>query len=124
MSHDYSSFTHAMNSSTYCLLLAKRLGTTDNQQLLHVGRGALLHDIGMQSIPRRILDKPRKLTDKERHTVQQHTTRGLVELARHGDLTAGQLMMVYSHHEHCDGRGYPCGLVRWEFHEYAGFARG
>ncbi len=119
MSHDYSSFTHAMNSSTYCLLLAKRLGITDNQQLLHVGQGALLHDIGMQFIPRRILDKPRKLTDKERHTVQQHTTRGLVELARRGDLTAGQLMMVYSHHERCDGRGYPCGLVRSEIHEYA-----
>lgn len=119
MSHDYSTFTHAMNCSTYCLLLAKRLGITNEEELLHIGQGALLHDIGMQFIPRRILDKPRKLTDKERQAVQQHTTRGLVELARRDDLTAGQLMMVYGHHERCDGRGYPCGLVRSEIHEYA-----
>ena len=28
-------------------------------------------------------------------------------------------MIVYSHHERCDGRGYPVGLVRTEIHEYA-----
>ena len=28
-------------------------------------------------------------------------------------------MIVYSHHERCDGRGYPVGLVRSEIHEYA-----
>ena len=51
MSHDYSSFTHAMNVSTYCLLLAKGLGISDEQELLRIGQGALLHDIGMQYRP-------------------------------------------------------------------------
>jgi HD-GYP domain-containing protein (c-di-GMP phosphodiesterase class II) len=119
MSHDYSSFTHAMNTSTYCLLLARRLGISDQEELLRIGQGALLHDIGMQFIPRRILDKPRKLTDKERQVVQQHAIRGFVELCHRSDLTSGQLMMVYGHHERCDGRGYPVGLVRSEIHQYA-----
>jgi HD-GYP domain-containing protein (c-di-GMP phosphodiesterase class II) len=119
MSHDYSTFTHAMNTTTYGLLLAQRLGISDQGELLRIGQGALLHDIGMQFIPRRILDKPRKLTDRERQTVQEHTTRGFVELCHRDDLTVGQLMMVYSHHERCDGRGYPVGLVRAEIHEHA-----
>jgi HD-GYP domain-containing protein (c-di-GMP phosphodiesterase class II) len=119
MSHDYSSFTHAMNVSTYCLLLAKGLGISDDQELLRIGQGALLHDIGMQYVPRRILDKRGKLTDKERQVVQQHPTRGFLELRHSEDLTAGQLMMVYSHHERCDGRGYPAALVRSDIHEYA-----
>ena len=84
MSHDYSSFTHAMNVSTYCLLLAKGLGISDEQDLLRIGQGALLHDIGMQYVPRRILDKRGKLTDKERQVVQQHPTRGFLEL-RHSE---------------------------------------
>jgi HD-GYP domain-containing protein (c-di-GMP phosphodiesterase class II) len=119
MMHDYSGFTHAMNVSTYCLLLARQLGISDERELLRIGQGALLHDIGMQYVPRRILDKSRKLTEKERQVLQQHTTRGFVELSRRDDLTAGQLMMVYGHHERCDGRGYPAGLVRAEIHEYA-----
>lgn len=119
MMHDYSGFTHAMNVSTYCLLLARRMGISNEQELLRIGQGALLHDIGMQYVPRRILDKTRKLTDKERQVLQQHTTRGFVELCRRDDLTVGQLMMVYGHHERCDGRGYPAALVRSEIHEYA-----
>ena len=119
MSHDYSGFTHAMNVSTYCLLLARRLGISDQQELLRIGQGALLHDIGMQYVPRRILDKPQKLTDRERQVVQQHATRGFRELCRRDDLTVGQLLMVYGHHERCDGRGYPVGLLRAETHEYA-----
>ena len=38
MSHDYSSFTHAMNTSTYCLLLARRLGISDQDELLRIGQ--------------------------------------------------------------------------------------
>ena len=36
-----------------------------------------------------------------------------------GDLSWGQLMMVYQHHERTDGRGYPVGLVGSEIHEWA-----
>jgi HD-GYP domain-containing protein (c-di-GMP phosphodiesterase class II) len=119
MSHDYSRFTSAMNVATYCLVLAQKWGITNEQDLLRIGQGALLHDIGMRHVPRHILDKPAKFTARERHIVQRHTVMGFLELCRRDDLTTGQLMMVYGHHERCDGGGYPCGLVRSEIHEYA-----
>ncbi len=119
MSHDYSLFTHAVNVATNCLLLAKQLGISERRELLEIGQGALLHDIGMQWVPRQIIEKPGKLTPRERRVVQEHPARGFKELCRREDLAWGQLMMVYSHHERCDGRGYPVGMVQTEIHEYA-----
>ena len=119
MSHDYSSFTHAVNTATYCLLLAKKWGVSDEKELLEVGQGRLLHDIGMQHVPRHVLGKADKLAARERQIVREHTTQGFLELCHRDDLTFGQLMMVYGHHERCDGLGYPIGLVRSEIHVYA-----
>ncbi len=119
MSHDYSVFTHAINVATNCLLLARQLGINNQPELLEIGQGALLHDIGVQYVPRQIMEKKGKLTDRERRLMQEHPIHGFKELRRREDLTWGQLMMVYSHHERCDGRGYPVGLVQSEIHEYA-----
>jgi HD-GYP domain-containing protein (c-di-GMP phosphodiesterase class II) len=119
MSHDYSVFTHAANVATNCLLLAKRLGINEQRELLQIGQGALLKDIGVQGVPRHIMGKPGKLTDRERRIMQEHPIHGFKQLCRREDLTWGQLMMVYSHHERCDGRGYPVGLVQAEIHEFA-----
>ena len=119
MSHDYSIFTHAVNVATHCLLLARQIGITGNQELMQIGQGALLHDIGLQGVPRHIIDKPEKLSERERRIVQEHATHGFQELSRRPELSWPQLMIVYSHHERCDGRGYPVGLVRSEIHEYA-----
>jgi HD-GYP domain-containing protein (c-di-GMP phosphodiesterase class II) len=119
MSHDYSVFTHAINVTTNCLMLAKQLGINDRQELLQIGQGALIKDIGVQGVPRNIIEKPGKLTERERRLMQEHTIRGFKELCHRKELTWGQLMMVYSHHERCDGRGYPVGLLQSEIHEYA-----
>lgn len=119
MSYDYSMFTHAMNVSTYCLLIAQRLRIGDERALIEIGQGALLHDIGKRYIPKEILEKPECLSEREQHVVKRHPTQGFLELCRREDLTWGQLMMVYSHHERCDGRGYPAGLGRSETHDYA-----
>ena len=119
MSHDYSSFTHAMNVATYCLVLAQKLGISDEMELLQIAQGALLHDIGMQYVPRQILQKATNLTLRERQIVEAHVTHGFLELCRRDDLTVGQLMMVYGHHERCTGDGYPIGLVGSEIHVYA-----
>ena len=119
MSHDYSVFTHAVNVATHCLMLAKQFGISDRLELLRIGQGALLHDIGIQGVPRHILDKPDKLTERERQMVQEHPSRGFKDLCRRSDLAWSQLMMVFSHHDAADGRGYPVGLVGSEIHEYA-----
>jgi HD-GYP domain-containing protein (c-di-GMP phosphodiesterase class II) len=119
MSHDYSVFTHAINVTTNCLLLAKQLGFNDRRELLQIGQAALLKDIGVQGVPRHIMEKPEKLSERERRIMQEHPIRGFKALSSREDMTWGQLMMVYSHHERCDGRGYPVGLLQTEIHEYA-----
>jgi HD-GYP domain-containing protein (c-di-GMP phosphodiesterase class II) len=119
MSHDYSTFTHAMNVSTYCLLIAWRLGIRAGQELVRIGQGGLLHDIGKLHVPRQILEKQGVLNEREKRIVMEHPSRGFRELSGRDDLDWGQLMMVYQHHERCDGRGYPAGVVRAEIHEHA-----
>ena len=44
----------------------------EGDQLVHIRRGALLHDIGKMAIPDGILLKPGKLTDEERALIQKH----------------------------------------------------
>src|SRR5207302_11351845 len=75
------------------------------------GKGALLHDIGKISTPDNILNKPGPLTPREFEIVKQHTVQGahIVEPLRS---VRSVIPFIRSHHERCDGRGYPDGLRR------------
>ena len=90
------------------LQLAKRMGIGENE-LIHVRRGALLHDIGKMGVPDHILLKPGPLTEDEWVIMRKHP-----EIAR--DLLSPieylrpALDIPYCHHEHWDGSGYPRGL--------------
>ncbi len=119
MAHDYGTYTHAMNVATFALLLAQGLGIRSEGELIRIGQGALLHDIGKQYVPVKILEKSAPLNDQERQTLMTHATRGFLELSACDELDWPQLMMVYQHHERCDGRGYPSALHRGEIHEHA-----
>jgi len=65
---------------------------------------AILHDIGKIGIPDNVLNKPGKLTQKERHLIEQHAKLGKKIL----EPTSYQLIgeIVYCHHERIDGKGY------------------
>ena len=67
----------------------------------------------------RLLNKTTRLTRAEQEVVRRHPVRGFEDLCLRPDLNWGQLMMVYQHHERCDGRGYPQGLVGNEIHQWA-----
>jgi HD-GYP domain-containing protein (c-di-GMP phosphodiesterase class II) len=117
--HDFNTFTHVTNVASYCVMLAKKLGINDDNELRKIATGAILHDLGKRFIPCRILTKTTKLTAEEREIVESHPTRGYVELCKKSDLNFGQLMMVYQHHEHVDGTGYPVGVLKDEIHPWA-----
>lgn len=119
LEHDYYTFTHVCNVSIYCVTLAHRLGLCEAQHLPELAAGALLHDIGKRHIPAHVLNKPGKLSDEEWGLVREHPGEGFRELAVRNDLTWGQLMMVYQHHERLDGSGYPAGIVGDEMHPWA-----
>lgn len=116
--HDYATFTHSANVAFYAGMLAEAMGisTAEIQQIV---AGGLLHDLGKLEIDERILCKPGRLDDAEFRIIRSHPTIGFRKLARREDLTAGQLMMVYQHHERLDGGGYPTGCQTDEIHLWA-----
>lgn len=116
--HDYYTFTHSANVSYYCVMLAKRLGA-DQKDLHAIATGGMLHDLGKLEVSEKILLKPGKLTDTEFDIVKRHPSIGFTRLNKREELSFGQLMMVYQHHERANGSGYPVGSVAGEIHAWA-----
>lgn len=88
--------------------LARWMGL-GGDQLVHITRGALLHDIGKMAIPDGILLKPGKLTEDERALIQKHPIFAYDMLKRINFLLPA-IDIPYCHHEKWDGTGYPRGL--------------
>lgn len=88
--------------------LARRLGIAESE-IVHIRRGALLHDIGKLGIPDSILKKEGPLTDEEWVTMRGHTVIGF-ELLRNVELLERCLDIPLHHHEKWNGAGYPDGL--------------
>ena len=90
------------------LELARRMGI-DGEELTHIMRGTLLHDIGKMGIPDHILHKPGPLTDEEWEIMRQHPQYAF-DLMNPIPYLRPALDIPYSHHERWDGSGYPRGL--------------
>jgi putative nucleotidyltransferase with HDIG domain len=91
-----------------CLAVAQELHI-EKEQLVHLRRGALLHDIGKMGIPNSILNKPGPLTEEERKMMELHPQFGYEILSPMSFLQPAA-EIAYCHHEHWDGSGYPRGL--------------
>ena len=99
---------HSRRVTTMTMNLARLMGISD-QQLVHVRRGALLHDIGKMGIPDSILFKPGLLDENEWEIMRQHPVHAY-QLLSPIDYLRPALEIPYSHHERWDGTGYPLGL--------------
>jgi putative nucleotidyltransferase with HDIG domain len=99
---------HTKRVTTLTQRLAKSVGVGD-EDLVHITRGALLHDIGKMAIPDSILLKPSGLTDEERTLIQRHPIYAY-EMLNPIKFLIPALDIPYCHHEWWDGSGYPRGL--------------
>ncbi len=99
---------HTQRVTATTLNLAKAMGVTDSD-LVHIRRGALLHDIGKMGVPDNILLKPGKLTEEEWVQMRMHPVYAYDLLSHIAYLTEA-LDIPYCHHEKWDGSGYPRGL--------------
>ena len=88
--------------------LARSMGV-DGDALVHITRGALLHDIGKMAIPDGILLKPGELTEDERTLIRKHPVYAY-EMLSPIDFLLPAIDIPYCHHEKWDGTGYPRGL--------------
>jgi len=88
--------------------LARKLNLPEDQ-MIHLRRGALLHDIGKTGIPDSILLKPGPLSDEEITIMQKHPEYAMRLLSSVPFLRPA-LDIPYCHHEKWAGGGYPRGL--------------
>lgn len=105
---DHETEGHARRVTDMTVHLAQRMGVRRGE-LLHIWRGALLHDIGKIGIPDRILLKRGTLTAEEMREMRRHPEYALKLLAPIKYLRPS-LDIPYCHHEHWNGSGYPRGL--------------
>ena len=105
---DHETEGHTQRVTEMTLKLA-RLIDIPNKDLIHIRRGATLHDIGKMGIPDRILHKPGPLTTEEWVTMRQHPQFACALLTPIDYLRPAKDIPCY-HHERWDGSGYPRGL--------------
>jgi HD-GYP domain-containing protein (c-di-GMP phosphodiesterase class II) len=80
------------------------------EALIHVGRGALLHDVGKIGVPDSILLKPDKLLPQEWIEMKKHPGIGY-EILKEIKFLSPAAEIVLTHQERWDGKGYPNGLT-------------
>lgn len=99
---------HTQRVTEMTLRLARAAGIAEDE-LVHIRRGALLHDIGKMGVPDTILLKPDSLTDEEWIAMRKHPTYAYELLSPIAYLRQA-LDIPYCHHEKWDSTGYPRGL--------------
>jgi response regulator RpfG family c-di-GMP phosphodiesterase len=99
---------HTQRVTDMAVDLARLVGLGD-EEIVHLRRGGLLHDIGKLGVPDRVLLKPGPLTSEEMNMMRLHP-----QFAHNWlepiDYLRKALEIPYCHHEKWDGSGYPRGL--------------
>ena len=106
---DPSISEHSKRVRQYAVGLATSLGIRNESLIEAIEQAALVHDIGKLAIPRRILDKPGRLTSDEFEQIKRHPDIGAAMLFG-SEINRRVIPIVRSHHENWDGTGYLRGL--------------
>ena len=96
---------HTLRVTDMTLRLARSMDIR-GEDLVHLRRGALLHDIGKMGVPDDILHKAGPLTEEEWEVMRQHPQYAYQMLKPISFLNKA-LDIPYAHHERWDGSGYP-----------------
>jgi putative nucleotidyltransferase with HDIG domain len=99
---------HSQRVTDLTVQLARKMGV-ESEDLVHIRRGALLHDIGKINIPDKILLKEGSLDDEEWKIMRKHPEFAYEFLSKIKFLNPA-LEIPYYHHEKWDGTGYSHGL--------------
>jgi putative nucleotidyltransferase with HDIG domain len=116
--HSPSLYHHSVNVAVLATAVGMSLGYNRNQ-LMDLGVGAMLHDIGKVELPKELLQKKDRWNEAEQEIAKQHTMNGFNILRKQRDLSLLSAHVALQHHERLDGSGYPQGLKGKQIHEYA-----
>ncbi len=120
--HDYTTYTHSVNTSVIGLLFGKYLSLTQHE-LDCLGIGLLLHDIGKTSIPPNVINRAGKISVSEFENIKKHPKAGFELLAHRNYIDGTSLKVVIQHHENQDGTGYPYGIGGKDIHLFGSISR-
>ena len=110
LSADEHLLKHSYMVSLFSLVLAKKLGITSERNLMGIGLGALLHDLGHTRINSELFSK-QNLTPKEWDEIKDHPQLALKIVDHTKGITSDIRSILIQHHEQPNGRGYPNRLT-------------
>ena len=96
---------HALNVSIISLLLGRAFGLS-RDEMMDLGVGALMHDVGKSEVAPRLRHRDDSFTAVENQTYQSHVAKG-VAIAQGMGMSPGPLLVIAQHHENADGSGFP-----------------
>jgi putative nucleotidyltransferase with HDIG domain len=97
--------THALNVAVISLLMGRVFGFNENE-MLDVGVGALLHDVGKLELPERVRFADPQAAAADQALYREHVARGVAQ-GKRMELSAGAMLVIAQHHEMADGSGFP-----------------
>lgn len=99
---------HGLNVAVIALLMGRAVGL-DESDLMDLGVGSMLHDVGKLELPDRVRHLDESFSSAEANAYRDHVAQG-VALGRRMGLSTGALAVLAQHHEHADGTGFPLRL--------------
>ncbi len=100
--------SHAVNVTVVSLLMGRTFGFSA-ADMLDLGVGAILHDIGKLDLPDRVRHRDEHFTAAQQRHYEEHVANGVARARRMG-LTPGATLVIAEHHECADGSGFPLRL--------------
>ncbi len=115
--NDDQTYIHSINVALVCTVMGSwlQLPQEESEILMLCG---LLHDIGKLTIPSEILLKSDPLTPEEYNVIKTHAMRGYNYL-RPKNIDTRIKLAAMTHHERCDGSGYPLNLRGDQIDDFA-----
>lgn len=108
-SKDDYTYNHSVSASIWAVAFGRNLGLPE-KDLLSLGIGALLFDVGKIKLPEKLLQNPNRFNQTEHKLVKQHVDYSVEIVKSIEGVSDAVVEMVATHHERHNGSGYPGGL--------------
>lgn len=116
---DKDSFYHSINVAFLALIIGRWEGYS-KEKLKNLVLAALLHDVGKLSLPSALRSKKEEeMNFLERLEFTRHPIHGYDKLVSYPEVNVEVLKGILSHHERCDGSGYPLSLRENKINDFA-----
>jgi HD-GYP domain-containing protein (c-di-GMP phosphodiesterase class II) len=115
---DAYTYSHTMDVSAVSIALAIKAGFSP-KEVREIALAAIIHDLGKIMIPKAIMFKPTRLTEKEFEVMKLHPALGYKMIKEDFQLPEHIALPALEHQEMYGGGGYPQNLKGDEIHPYS-----